>query len=221
MSQGYLIRNGNSSERTLPALSRGVTLAAEEWVILAVSAAVAMTLADAVLMERRFGVFAGGFLTEGHLATLGQRIGFLLISVLADFVAISVPLAMALSIARRAGLSAVASRFLALLCGIVPLAASDLFSYQLFAYVGDAFDLSLMFDLVGRRPAELLAVGFEHLLRPAWLALAGAAVAAAAVWIRPSPVPRPGEGGPRQMGARARRADRDRRAGIRDGDGGA
>ena len=156
---------------------------ADGWLPISAAGATGVTIVDAALIERRFGLFRGGFLAPDHLETAGQRVTFLLLSGLADLVVVGLLAGITLWLANRWGLSAVPRRVLALAMGVAPLALADLFSYELLSYVGDAFDLSLMWDLVGRQPREFLAVGAAHLAEPLWLIAIASAFLAAAVWL--------------------------------------
>jgi hypothetical protein len=153
------------------------------WLAVSLAGALSVTMVEAVLIERRFGVFGGGFLAEGHLSTTGQRIAFAGASLASDLVIVSLIAAGVFWLCRPFGLVPATRFFVALAAGVTPLALYNLFSYQLLAMVGDAFDLSLMFDLVGGRPGEFLAVASGHLAEPAWIvvltivAIAGAASA--------------------------------------------
>jgi hypothetical protein len=63
---------------------------------------------------------------------------------------------------------------------LVPLAIVEFANYQLAEYLGDSFDLRLMFDLSGRSLSEFLAVSPNATVNVLW---AGAAGAVLAVWI--------------------------------------
>jgi hypothetical protein len=156
---------------------------ADGWLAIALAGAAGTTIVESALIERRFALFRGGFLAPEHLETAGQRITFLLLSGLADLVVVGVLAGITLWLASRWGLSAVPRRVLALIAGVAPLALADLVSYELLAYVGGAFDLSLMWDLVGRQPREFLAVGAAHLAEPLWLIASASALIAALVWL--------------------------------------
>ena len=47
---------------------------------------------------------------------------------------------------------------------LVPAVLTNVVNYELVRRLGDAFDLELMFQLVNRNPAELLAVSYAHLV---------------------------------------------------------
>ena len=71
--------------------------------------------------------------------------------------------------------------------------------YQLLTYLGDAFDLRLLFDLAGRDPGELVAVSSAHMTRVIWLATGIGVAAVLATWFvlrrlaarKADPVPAP------------------------------
>ena len=156
---------------------------ADGWLPISLCGAAATTVVESALIERRFGLFRGGFLAPEHLETAGQRVTFLLLSGLADLVVVGVLAGITLWLANRWGLSPVPRRVLALAAGVAPLALADLVSYELLSYVGGAFDLSLMWDLVGRQPREFLAVGAAHLAEPLWLIASALALIAALIWL--------------------------------------
>ncbi|MEO7275220.1 MAG: sulfatase-like hydrolase/transferase, partial [Vicinamibacterales bacterium] len=156
---------------------------ADGWFPISLCGAAATTIVESALIERRFGLFRGGFLAPEHLETAGQRVTFLLLSGLADLVVVGVLAGITLWLANRWGLAPVPRRVLALAAGVAPLALADLVSYELLSYVGGAFDLSLMWDLVGRQPREFLAIGAAHLAEPLWLIATAVALMAALVWL--------------------------------------
>lgn len=153
------------------------------WLPVSLVGAAGVTIAEAGLIERRFGLFRGGFLAPEHLATAGQRIAFLLLSGLSDLAVIGLVGGLTLRIATLCGLATVPRRFLAVVAGTVPLLLTDFFSYQLFSYLGDAFDLSLMWDLVGRQPREFIAVSAAHLAEPLWLMVLASGTVAGTAWL--------------------------------------
>ncbi|HEY3355755.1 MAG TPA: sulfatase-like hydrolase/transferase [Polyangia bacterium] len=164
------------------------------WLTLSVGAAVVASLLDALLLERKMGLFRGGFLANAALPTLGGRLAFAAVSLCAD-VALVAPLAgLALMAARRVRLGAWAGRFVALAVALVPIAAFDFVSYELASFLGAGADLSLMFQLVRLDVRELLAVGGSYLLHPAGIGLCGALVLALVTWrlhrVHPAPEPR-------------------------------
>lgn len=153
------------------------------WILCALIAALVATGFDAFLLQQKKAFFTGGFLAVVHTRSLAEAGEFLLASLLSDFSVAAVLAAFALTVASRVLLTAAARLAAVLLAAVCPLLIADALLYSLVAYLGDAFDLSLMFDLTGRSPAEIVAVAAGHLL-PAVLLTAGAAGAAlAAVWV--------------------------------------
>lgn len=152
------------------------------WLVLSMTGALVVTSLDLLLIERRFGVFSGGFLAETPLTTMGQKALFVGLSLLADLAAIGIVAGVLLWLARKAGLAPVARRFLAFVVGIAPLTVYDLVSYQLLSYLGSSFDISLMFDLVGHRLSEIFAVTAAHLIAPAGLLVAAVGGTAVVTW---------------------------------------
>jgi hypothetical protein len=71
---------------------------------------------------------------------------------------------------------------MAVLGGLFPLVVVDVLQYELLLHMGDTFDLPLMFDLVGRRPAEIVAQGGGHLVSRALLVLGIGAALVSVVW---------------------------------------
>jgi len=58
-------------------------------------------------------------------------------------------------------------------------------SYQLQSFLGDGFDFALMWDLVGHRPSEIIAVSSSHFASIVWVAAVGLAITVAgAILIR-------------------------------------
>ena len=100
---------------------------ADGWLPISLAGAAGTTIVDSALIERRFGLFRGGFLAPEHLETATQRVAFLLLSGLADLVVVGVLAGITLWLASRWGLSAVPRRVLALIVGVTPLALADLF----------------------------------------------------------------------------------------------
>jgi hypothetical protein len=155
----------------------------DAWFLLAAAGACAITTIEMALMDRRFGVFRGGFLIDLHLATIEQRAAFVAMSLVADLVVVAPVVVGVLWLGRAVRLGRPAAYVLAIAAGVMPLALADVFSYQLLALVGDAFDLSLMFDLVGRNPRELLAVASAHAAAPAAIAVAFVALLCLIAWV--------------------------------------
>jgi hypothetical protein len=153
------------------------------WAGATLTAAGAVSLADAALLARTRGIFTGGFLSAEHLDTWGERGLFAAVSLLSDAAVAGVVVMCALASARRLGLRTAPAALLAVCAAAGPVLIADVISYELLAYLGDSFDLALMFDLAGRSTRELLAVSAAHLVAPAILVGgAAAATALAVVW---------------------------------------
>lgn len=186
-----------------PRSDRSARRISPEWLRLALVAALAATAVEALLIQRSKSIFTGGFLADDVLAGPGEIGGFLLGSVVSDL-GFALPFtALGLWFASRLGLGTSARRLLALGAALAPFALANFVDYQIATHLGAAFDLGLMFDLVGRRPSEIWAVAGAHLVKLG-LALAGAALAGVLfVWVvnrlRPAVPPRAGgEGGSRR-----------------------
>jgi hypothetical protein len=153
------------------------------WLQVTATGAVAMTALDAILLQKKKGFFTGGFLATTHTESVAEAIAFLIVSLLADAVVIGSLVVVALWLTSRLRLTVSARRLAALIVGLTPLVIADFVAYRLVSYLGDAFDLSLMFDLTGRKPSEILAVASGHLLVPVVaIGIAGAA-AGVLVWV--------------------------------------
>jgi Sulfatase len=128
------------------------------WVSATAIAALLATALDALLLQRKYSVFTGGFLSVDHLRGPIEAAWFLAGSLAADAAIAGVAIVLALWVASRLRLGRAAALVLAVLAGFGPLAIADVASYQLFTYLGGAFDFDLMFNLVSRQPGEILAV---------------------------------------------------------------
>jgi hypothetical protein len=169
---------------TIETLARGEAAPTwrTEWLFLTLTCATLVTVADAILLERKKGFFSGGFLAVDHLRSVEQSAAFLAASLLADAAVIGVLVAVGARLVRRLQLTR-AARWTAIACvGLGPLAFADFISYELHRYLGDAFDVGLMFDLTGRRPEEFLAVASSHLLGPVSLITGGGVCCVGLVW---------------------------------------
>ena len=151
------------------------------WVRATSIAAVAATIVDALLLQVRRSYFTGGFLSDDHVATAGQATAFVAGSLIADIAVVAGPAAMTLWLAARVGLSRRVGAGLAVLVSLAPIVAADFVAYRLQSFLGDAFDLNLMFALVGRDPAEILAVSAARLVSLGAIAFGAALVIAITV----------------------------------------
>ena len=165
------------------------------WTLLA---ALMATAFDAALLQQKKAFFTGGFLASAYTRTWTEALGFLLASVILDFALLS-----ALVVARRmtASLRLTGRARVIAVMGLAaaPLIVMTFIAYRLLAYFGSALDLSLMFDLTGGKPQEILAVAAGQLIGPALIVAAAGALGIGLVWginrfgsgpRRPKPRPR-------------------------------
>lgn len=161
-----------------PAFERGRRF----WLQGTLAAALTVTALEAALLQQKKAFFTGGFLAATHASGATEAAGFLAISLLVD---ISLAGAIALAVlwlTARLELTRTARLFLVTSGAAAPLLIWDFINYSLFAYLGDAFDFGLMFDLSGRNPEEILAVASSHAAAPALLTLGATAGLGAGVW---------------------------------------
>jgi hypothetical protein len=154
-----------------------------EWRSLTEVAAGCTALLDAALLQRKHGIFTGGFLSDNPLATAADGVAFFVALLVLNATLITPVCAIALLIGGRIGLRPWATRFAALSAAVLPLAAADFLSYQVWSYLGDAFDFRVVFDLTGRRLSELFAVTAPLIARPLTLGLFCFAAVFAATWM--------------------------------------
>ncbi len=151
------------------------------WAGITLAAGIAATAVDAALLQRKRAYFTGGFLSVDHISSPSQAIAFVAGSVVADAVVLGAPVALALWACGRFTVARLPATVIALAAALAPVLVADVLTYQLLDYLGDAFDLNLMFDLTGRSPGEVLAVSSAHLAGLAWLG-GGIALAVAGVF---------------------------------------
>lgn len=137
------------------------------WAAIVAIAAGLMTAVDAVLLQMKRAFFTGGFLAVDYLQSLTDAVAFLGVSFLGDAAIIGVGAAIAFAAGRALRLTRTAATLVAAAVPLFCLGLADVISYQLVSHLGDAFDLSLMFDLTGRSTAELWAVSAKQLMWPA------------------------------------------------------
>lgn len=150
------------------------------WRRLTLASAAFVTFLDAALLERKHGLFTGGFLASHQFGTAADSVAFLILSALLN-ASVAAPLtAIALFIGRRIRLRPRALRLVAFCAAVVPLAVADFVIYKVWSYLGDAFDFHVMVALTGHRLSEAFAVAGPLLARPllalglALIGLAGA-----------------------------------------------
>jgi Sulfatase len=153
------------------------------WIPATLSAATLITVVDAVLLERSKGFFRGGFLAVDYLQGPGQTVLFLLVSILIDAAVIGFVTAVVAWLLGRTRLHARACTLAGVLLVTGAILEYEVVSYEIVRYLGDAFDLSLMFDLSGRRVDEILAVSSSYLVAPIVGSIAGLAIIGGIVWV--------------------------------------
>lgn len=153
------------------------------WAATTLFASVAVTTVDAALLQRKHTYFSGGFLSVDHASRLSDALAFFAGSLAADAAVTALFVAVVLW---GCGLIAVrrnAAVAMALVAALTPLVGADVASYELNKYLGDAFDLSLMFDLVGRSPRELWAVSSAHLVTVLPVLVVASVLIPSVVWL--------------------------------------
>ena len=153
------------------------------WVCITAVATVIATMSDGILLQMRRGFFTGGFLAVNHLSGAPLTALFVALSLAADAAVTGVLAAIAVLAAGRLQLSRREGVVAALAVALLPIAIADAIEYRLSEYFGDAFDLSLMFNLAGRRPTELLAVSAGHLALTGGAVMAVSLIAVSAAWL--------------------------------------
>lgn len=172
------------------------------WLRAAGLAALLISVGDAVLLQLRRDYFTGGFLVEDAAVSAASRAAFACASWLLDMAA-AAPVAFVMAWLSCRWPLPPASRLVATaLAACLPFALVDVINYEIVRFVGDAFDLSLMFDLAGRQVAEVLAVSVGQAATLAAIVGAGAVVVGFVLWwvrresardgasIEPGPAPR-------------------------------
>ena len=152
------------------------------WLPVAIGGGLFLTAFDAFLLQEKRAFFTGGFLSVDNAAHPADAAAFLLSSFATDVAVVGVVAAVVLWLTGRFRLTAPARLLIVLVAAVAPFVILDFLNYQLLQYLGDTFDLSLMFDLTGRSPKELLAVAAKHLVIPGAIALG--AIAALGVTFR-------------------------------------
>lgn len=167
---------------TSPAASNARSCWRRPWLENTLLVALAATAVDAVLLQQKKAFFTGGFLSAYNTQGPLEAGAFLSASILTDIGAAGLLVATAMWLAGRCRLTPLARRAAVLMAAIAPFLLDNFITYQLLAYLGDAFDLSLMFDLTGRKPTEFLAVSSQHLIGPSFMLLAACGAAGGLVW---------------------------------------
>jgi hypothetical protein len=159
-------------------------------VAVTVAVSVVATLADSALLYVRRSYFTGGFLATDYLTGPAQTLAFLLGSVLTDAALAAVIVSVVLFTASRLRMPRNAALAAAFVLALIPVAVLDFVDYELSTYLGDAFDLRLMFELAGRSPTEFLAVSAPQVGLFLLGAIAVVSALAGAVWLAKGPLRR-------------------------------
>jgi arylsulfatase A-like enzyme len=146
-----------------------------------VAACVATTL-DAALLQQKKSFFTGGFLAANHASTAPEATAFIVASLLVDASLLGLLALTLLWATTRLRLTHHARLLLVVGGALAPLVIWNFINYSLLSYLGDAFDLELMFDLTGRQVSEMLAVASPHLVLPGLLSVGAVSGVGAAVW---------------------------------------
>lgn len=153
------------------------------WLPATLLAALLVTSLDAVLLQQRKSFFTGGFLVDIYTRSLGEAAGFLTISLLADLAVAGLSAAVALIVLRRLRLTPLARWLTIFLAATGPLVIADFLLYEILSYLGDDFDTALMFELIGRRIGEIVAIAGPQLVTPVLLSLAALIGAVVLIWL--------------------------------------
>ena len=152
------------------------------WIEGTLLAAAAATTIDAVLLQQKKSFFTGGFLTATQAASLPQAAGFLAVSFVVDASAVGLFALIILWATSGLRLTRAARSLMVAAACLTPLLIWNFIHYRLLAYLGDAFDLGLMFDLTGRKPGEILAVASSHAAAPVGLTVLTVGAVVGMVW---------------------------------------
>ena len=174
---------GTLRRRPDPTVGSQSTSWAVPWAGVTLVVAAAATVVDAVLLHYRRAYFTGGFLATDYITSLTEAVAFFAGSLLTDAAVVGVVAFAALWLLGRLAVPRHLALAAALLLAFAPVLVADFVEYQLATYLGDAFDLRLLFDLSGRDPGEFFAVSASHVTRAIWIFTGVGLVAAATFWI--------------------------------------
>jgi len=142
-----------------------------DWRRLTISAALLVTVVEALLLQRKHGLFTGGFLSINQFGTWADGLAFMMVVLLLNATVVAPICAAAMLLGRSARLRPRALRFGAFAAGAAPLLAADFLMYQIWSYLGDTFDSQLMFELTGRRVSEMFVVAAPLVTRPLFVGI--------------------------------------------------
>jgi hypothetical protein len=153
------------------------------WFATAATGGALMSVADAALLQQTRSFFTGGFLASDYLRGPSAMAAFALVSWVCDTALVGITAAAVMWLLFRQELRVRAIVAAGFIAGVGPLVTADIISAQLLRYVGDAIDLSLMFDLTGGSVKELLAVASAHVVTPLILITVSSCMAVGCVWL--------------------------------------
>jgi hypothetical protein len=152
------------------------------WWTLTFVAAALLTAFDGFLIQQKKSFFTGGFLAADHATGLQDVLGFAIASLASDAAVAGLLIAIGLRAFARTMLTSLARSLAVMSLALTPLVISDFADYRLLTYLGDAFDVSLMFDLTGRRAEEILAIAMPHLIVPAFMVVGLGTITGGLIW---------------------------------------
>jgi glucan phosphoethanolaminetransferase (alkaline phosphatase superfamily) len=153
------------------------------WAGVTAAAAVTATLFDAVLLHYRRAYFTGGFLARDFVTSPVEAVAFVGGSFFTDAAVAGVIVWAALWLFGRLAVRRHLALAAAFILALLPIFTADFVEYQLITYLGDAFDLRLLFELSGWSTGEVLAVSSAHLSRVAWIVAGAAILAILVLWL--------------------------------------
>ncbi len=162
------------------------------WLTLALAGGLAITVIESLLLQRKLGFFAGGFLAADQLTGNWDRVRFLAVSATADTAMLALPSWIACRINAALRLGRAAGWVLSMLLILAPVALFELITYEIARFLGDAVNVTLLMDLGGNRP-ELVSVAWAYLRSPLALSMLGVSAVALAILLIQRVVPKPAE----------------------------
>lgn len=162
---------------------QGKRVAERVWLAATLAGAVLVTAVDALLLQQKKAFFTGGFLASSQRKGPLEILSFIGVSLCADAALIGLLAAVALVLISRLRLAPRARALSAFLAGVAPLLVADFAAYRLASYLGDAFNVSLLWELSGRKPQEFAAVASGHLAAPVLIMSAAAGAAGGLIWV--------------------------------------
>ncbi len=131
--------------------------------LLLVASALAIGAAEAVLLSIKYDYFTGGFLATNVLNTVPLTLMFCAFGLMLDIFLVLGVWALLLPLLRRLGLS---NKKTFILIGLTTLGipfSIDYINYELHSYLSDMMDFSLIWEVAGRDPREILVQWGGHL----------------------------------------------------------